>query len=287
MIERKLTGAKPAITLPKGTVDSQCHMYLPGFPALPGGPPNPPDPLPTPAMYRQMADWLGIDRVVITQGNAQQRDNGNLLACLAEMGDAARGVAVVDGETTDAEMQRLSDARIVGARVMDLPGGAVRLDELETVDALAAAHGWMLAVQFDGSDILEHEKRLSSLKCRWILDHHGKFFRGADPDGAEIAAVKRLIDTGKCWFKLAGCYESSLTGGPDYADIAANARAIAAHAPERLLWGTNWPHNLAKTTEEYPDEGQLLDTVLGWLDEDTRQKALVTNPQDLFGFPPV
>ena len=285
MIERKLTGEKPAITLPKGTVDSQCHMYLPGFPALPGGPPNPPDPLPTPAMYRQMADWLGIDRVVITQGSAQQRDNGNLLACLAEMGDAARGVAVVDGETTDAEMQSLSDARIVGARVMDLPGGAVGLDELETVDALAAAHGWMLAVQFDGSDILEHEKRLSSLKCRWILDHHGKFFRGADPNGAEIAAVKRLIDTGKCWFKLAGCYESSLTGGPDYADIAANARAIAAHAPERLLWGTNWPHNLAKTTEEYPDDGQLLDTVLGWLDEDTRQKALVTNPQDLFGFP--
>lgn len=287
MIERKLTGAKPAITLPKGTVDSQCHMYLPGFPALPGGPPNPPDPLPTPAMYRQMADWLGIDRVMITQGNAQQRDNGNLLACLAEMGDAARGVAVVDSETTDAEMQRLSDARIVGARIMDLPGGAVGLDELETVDALAAAHGWMLAVQFDGSDILEHEKRLSSLKCRWILDHHGKFFRGADPNGAEIAAVKRLIDTGKCWFKLAGCYESSLTGGPDYADIAANARAIASHAPERLLWGTNWPHNLAKTSQEYPDDGQLLDTVLGWLDGDTRQKALVTNPQDLFGFPPV
>ena len=287
MIERKLSGAAPAIALPRGTVDSQCHMYLPGYPALPGGPPNPPDPLPTPAMYRQMADWLGIDRVIVTQGNAQQGDNANLLACLAEMGDMARGVAVIDETTSEAEMARLSDAGIVGARIMDLPGGAVGLDRLEAVDAKAAAHGWVLAVQFDGSDIQDHESRLMALKSRWILDHHGKFFRGADPDGPEIAAVRRLIDTGRCWYKMAGCYESSRTGGPDFADIAAITRVIAAHAPDRLIWGTNWPHNLAKTTEDYPDDGALLDTVLGWISPETRQLALVDTPQALFGLTPL
>ncbi len=96
--------------------------------------------------------------------------------------------------------------------------------------------------------------------------------------------MKRLIDGGRCWFKLAGCYESSLTGAPEFADIAANSREIAAHAPDRLLWGTNWPHNLAKTTAEYPDDGVLLDTVLGWLDAGTRQKAVVDNPMEFFGF---
>lgn len=284
MIDRKLTGTPPAIRLPEGAIDSQCHMYLPGYPALPGGPGNPPDPLPTPAMYRQMADWIGISRVVVTQGNAQQRDNSCLLACLAELGDMARGVVVIDADTTEADLDRLSAAGIVGARIMDLPGGAVGLSELEPVAAKAAARGWVLAVQFNGSDILDHEARLAALPCDWILDHHGKFFRGATPDGPEIAAVKRLIDTGRCWFKLAGCYESSLSGGPDYADIAAVTRSIAAHAPDRLIWGTNWPHNLAKTTEEYPDDAALTDTVLGWLDEETRRLCLTVTPARLFGF---
>lgn len=283
MIERRLTGPKPAISLPEGAVDSQCHMYLPGFPALPGGPPNPPGALPTPDQYRQLMDWLGIGRVIVTQGNAQQADNANLVACVAAMEGLARGVGVITPATSDTEMQYLSNAGILGARIMDLPGGAIGLADIEEVDARAAAFGWVLAVQFDGSDILEHEERLAALKSRWVFDHHGKFFRGAAPDGPEIAATKRLIDRGNCWFKFAGCYESSQTGGPDFADIRENARAIAAHAPERLLWGTNWPHNLAKTTEEYPDDGALLDTVLGWLDEEIRRRALVTNPQEFFG----
>ena len=284
MLDRKLTGTPPSIRLPAGAIDTQCHIYMPGYPALPGGPGNPPDPLPTPDMYRQMADWIGISRVVVTQGNAQQGDNSCLLASLAELGDIARGVAVIDGQTSDQEMDRLSAAGIVGTRIMDLPGGAVGLSELEAVDAKAADHGWVMAVQFDGSDILEHEDRLAALKSNWILDHHGKFFRGATADGPEIDAVKRLIDGGRCWYKLAGCYESSQTGAPDYADIAATTRAIAAYAPDRLVWGTNWPHNLAKTADEYPDDGALADTVLGWLDEKTREMTLVDTPARLFGF---
>jgi D-galactarolactone isomerase len=283
-MDRKLTGAPPAIRLPEGAIDTQCHMYMPGFPALPGGPGNPPDPLPTPDMYLQMAKWIGISRVVVTQGNAQQGDNSCLLACLAALGERARGVAVIDRDTSEAELDRLSAAGIVGARIMDLPGGAVGLSQLEEVDAKAAARDWVLAVQFDGSDILEHEERLAGLKSRWILDHHGKFFKGAAPDSPQADAVRRLLDGGRCWYKLAGCYESSLTGGPDYADIAAMTRAMAAHAPDRLIWGTNWPHNLAKTAAEYPDDGALTDTVLGWLDEDTMIRTVRDTPAALFGF---
>lgn len=286
MIERKLTGERPSIRLPKGTIDTQTHIYLPGHPAIEPGPPVP-EGLPGPDDYRQVMAWLGIDRVVVTQGNAHQRNNENLLAALEAMGPVARGVAVIDRSTSDAELERLHAAGVRGARIMDLPGGAVGFDVLEAVDAKASSLGWVVAVQFDGSHIGRYADRLAVLKCRYIIDHHGKFFSGVTPQSPQISALKRLIDHGNCWFKFAAAYESSRSGGPDYADIAAVARDIAAHAPERIIWGTNWPHNLAKSTADYPDDGALADTVLSWFDSDeSRHLALVQNPESLFDFQP-
>ncbi len=283
-IIRTFEGRSPRVAVPRGTIDTQMHMYLPGFPQQVGGPPVP-EGTPGPDEYRRLMNWLGIDRVVITQGNAHQRDNGNLIACLRAMGAIARGVAVITRDTPLDELQELCDVGVVGARIMDLPGGAVDLSHLEEVDSLAQELGWCIAAQLDGSNILDHEARLGAIKSRWILDHHGKFFAGVTPDSPQIAALKRLIDKGNCWFKFAGCYESSRSGGPDFEDIAAVARDIATYAPNRIIWGTNWPHNNAKTTEEYPDDADLMDTVLSWLPSDeARRKALVTNPEELFGF---
>jgi D-galactarolactone isomerase len=285
MLIRKFDGEPPRTRVPAGTVDTQMHMYLDGFPAQAGGPPLPHG-IPGPDEYRRLMNWLGIDRVVITQGNAHQKDNGNLIACLRQMGALARGVAVISAKTSDAELRDLSDAGVTGARIMDLPGGAIGLSELAIVDTRAAALNWCVAVQFDGSNILDHEEKLSAIKSRWIFDHHGKFFAGVTPDSPQIDALKRLIDRGNCWFKFAGCYESSRTGGPAYADIAAVAQAVAEHAPERIIWGTNWPHNLAQRSEDYPDDAALFDTVLSWLPSDAaRRLALVSNAEAVFGFP--
>lgn len=285
MIKRRYTGRAPTTALPRGAVDTQLHVYHRGHPAQPGGP-DLPEGLPGLPEYRQVMDWLGIDRFVITQGNAHQRDNANVVSALAEAGEIARGVAVIDAGTPEAEMESLSNAGIVGARIMDLPGGAVGLDALEDVDARAFAAGWMMAVRFDGSDIAERYELLANLRARWVFDHHGKFFRGARPNGPEVEMVKKLIDRGNCWFKFAGCYESSRTGGPHYSDIAAVANAIARHAPERIIWGTNFPHNAATRTEEYPDDAALLETVLSWFpDSHGVHRALVANPEELFGFP--
>lgn len=280
---RPLSGDKPSITLPKGAIDTQMHAYMPGYPALPGGPGLPAGDLPTPEQYRQFMDWIGIERVIVTQGMAHQLDNNNLVACLERFGDIAWGVAMIDASTSETELDRLSATRVCGARIMNLPGGAANLTKLEEVDAIAASRGWMIAIQFDGSDILDYEERLSKLKSRWVLDHHGKFFCGVTPDSPQVQATKRLIDGGRCWFKFAGVYESSKTGGPDFADVAAVARAIAAHAPERIVWGSNWPHNMARAQADYPDDAALADTVLGWLpDEKARRLALVDNPEELF-----
>lgn len=282
MLTRTLSGNPPATALPAGAIDTQTHMYLPGYAAAPGAVPLPQD-LPSPDDYRRLMAWIGNERVVITQGNAHGRNNANLLACLDAMGSAARGVGIIDGSTSDAELGRLADHGVVGARIMDLPGGAVGFDELGAVDAKAVAMDWCLAVQFDGSDILAHEERLTALASRWILDHHGKFYSGVAADGPEVDAVKRLIDKGQCWFKFSGCYESSKQGGPLYEDIGEVARVISAYAPERIIWGSNFPHNSAKTTAEYPNDAALLDLAMSWLpDEESRRKCLLDNPQELF-----
>nr|WP_236001036.1 amidohydrolase family protein [Agrobacterium leguminum] len=263
------------------------HLYLRHYPALPGGPGLPPGALPGPQDYRSLMQWLGIDRVIITQGNAHQRDNGNTLACVAEMGEAARAVVIIDAGTTEKDMEKLAAAGAVGARIMDLPGGAVNLSELEAVDERAHAADWMVAVQFDGNTLLDHLPRLQNIRSRWVFDHHGKFFKGIRTDGPEMAALLKLIDCGNLWFKFAGVYESSRESWP-YEDVAAFSRVIAAHAPERIVWGTNWPHNSIRETAAYPDDARLAELILGWLpDEAARHRALVENPEALFKLPPV
>lgn len=115
---RQLSGTSPQPVFPKGAVDTQMHMYLPGYPALPGGPGLPPGTLPGPEDYRRLMQWLGIDRVIVTQGNAHLRDNGNTLACVAEMGEAARAVVIIDASTSEKDMEKLAAAGAVCARTM-------------------------------------------------------------------------------------------------------------------------------------------------------------------------
>ena len=101
-----------------------------------------------------------------------------------------------------------------------------------------------------------------------------------------LPAGRGLIDRGNLWFKFAGVYESSRESWP-YEDVAAFSRVIAAHAPERIVWGTNWPHNSIRETSAYPDDARLAELVLGWLPDDAaRQRALVDNPEALFKLPP-
>jgi D-galactarolactone isomerase len=282
MTFRRYTGHPPRHALPTGSIDTQLHLYLPDYPADPNGPAIPAG-CPGPAEYRQVMGWLGISRCVVTQGNAHQFDNENLIAALAAMGDIARGVAVITCETPNAELERLHAAGIRGARIMDLPGGATGLSHLEEIDARAAEMGWVLAVQFDGSRICEEETRLANLQSNWILDHHGKIFSGAAPDGQEAAAIQRLLDKGRCHFKLAGIYESAKRPAPTFEDVSAYTRVITAHAPERIVWGTNFPHNQATSAETYPDDAALLDLAFSWLPTDAaRQLAFVENPERLF-----
>ncbi|MES1955378.1 amidohydrolase family protein [Salinisphaera hydrothermalis] len=280
---RPLDGPAPKLAMPKGATDCHIHVYLDGHAPQPGGPPI--AELATPADYAVVQRRLGLERVVITQSNAYQFDNGATIAGLKAMGsEVARGVVVVGPDTSEAELADFDALGVRGARIMNLPGGAVGVGGIPNVEARIRPFGWHLMVQFDGREIEHHRAALEAIETDYIIDHIGKFLEPVAADDTRVDTLLRLIDRGNAWFKVAGLYETSRAGAPDFADVAGIARRVIAHAPERVIWGSNWPH-VGVARENYPDDAVLLDNLADLADEATRRRILVDNPATLYGFP--
>ncbi len=269
---------RPTTKLPEGAWDCHLHIFPPNFPSVGSGPSVPPG---TVALedYRAVMDRLGIERALVVQPNAYQANNEALVSTLDALGDGARGVAAVAPGTPMAELERLHAAGVRGARIMDLGGGAVPLRQLPEVAAMISPLGWRLVVQFDGSAIREHEAMLSAIEGEWVLDHHGKFLSGIGE--GDIETVKRLMDSG-CVMKFAAPYEWSAAGEPGFEDVAEISRTFVAHRPDRVIWGSNWPH-LLNAPGDKPDDAALLDTVAGWIPPEHHEAVFVTTPERLFG----
>jgi D-galactarolactone isomerase len=136
----------------------------------------------------------------------------------------------------------------------------------------------------DGRELHTRAPLLQNLPCELVIEHIGKFFEPVGVDHAGFQALLRLLDSGRCWVKLSGAYMMSKSGPPLYEDIGVLAKALVKHAPDRMVWATNWPHPMA-TREAIPDDAQLLDLLLDWApDESTRRRILVDNPDVLYGF---
>jgi D-galactarolactone isomerase len=228
-------------------------------------------------------ETLGIDRVVVVQPSAYGKDNSCTLHAIAELGPIARGVAVVDTETTDQELDRLTAAGIRGVRFHMLPGGVLPWDILEEMAARVEAFGWHVQLQMDGRNLPEREEMLSRLPGALVIDHTGKFLEPVPVDHPGFRTLLRLLDNGRVWVKLSAPYETSIVGAPSYADVGTLAKALIAAAPERMLWASNWPHPSAQ--DNPPDDAMLMGTLLEWMgDEATRHRILVDNPANLYGF---
>ncbi|HVI92149.1 MAG TPA: amidohydrolase family protein [Dongiaceae bacterium] len=279
---RPLTGPAPRLKAPAGATDCHMHVYLDGFSAQPGGPPI--AELATLADYAIMQRRLGLERVVIVQSNAYQFDNGSTLAGLRQIGkERARAVIAVSPEMTVKDLQALDAVGVRGARIMNLPGGAVKIAEMKPVERLAREIGWHLIVQFSGREIVQHLDALRAVEINYIIDHIGKFTPPVPADDPRVDDILRLIDRGNAWFKICGAYETSLTGRPDFADVEPMAKRIIAHAPDRVIWGSNWPH-VGVPRPAYPDDAELLDLLRDWASPAVCQKILVDNPAKLYGF---
>lgn len=279
---RVFTGPKPKLVLPKGACDTHIHFYDDRYQTLPNTPTPPAVGI---AEYKQVMDWLGIERVIVVQANAYGDDNRLVMDSTATLGhDKARAVVVVKPGVADTELDRLTKGGARGIRVMNLLGGTLKLDVAEEMAARIKPHGWSMLLQLNGRELPEHEAMIKRLPVRVIIDHVGKFIDPVPVDHPSFQCLLRLIDTGNVWVKLAGWYETSLNGKPNYEDVGALAKTLVKHAPERMIWATNFPHAQADKFG-YPDESKLLDLLLDWApNEADRKKIFVDNPAELYGF---
>mgnify|MGYP000250214482 CR=1 FL=1 len=283
MKPRVLSGPPPRLTLPPKATDTHMHVYDDRFPGREGGPPKPPLPA-TLDDYKKLQRWLGLERVVFVQGAAYQFDNACLLDALERFQGEAFGIAVVRPDVDEATLEDLTRRGVRGARIMHLPGGAVGLGDLLAIDARTRAFGWSPIVQFDGRDIAGYRPILEQISGDYVIDHAGKFLEPVTVDAPEFKTLLRLIDRGNCYVKISACYETSKDGPPGYADVGALSRALIAHAPERMLYATNWPH-VSLPIDNQPDDRGLLDLMLDWAPDDkVRQLIFVDNPARLYGF---
>ncbi|WP_158818082.1 amidohydrolase family protein [Methylocapsa sp. S129] len=276
---------RPKTTAPAGATDSHIHIYDSRFTAASNAALRPPDA--SVDEYRLLQQRLGVSRVVVVQPSTYGTDNSCTLDAVAQFGPTvARGVAVVDTSVTDAELRRL-DAHGVRAIRFNLVmrGGTTTVDMLEPLSKRVHELDWHVQIHMTADQIAQSEDLFTRLASPLLFDHRGRIPPEAGVRHPAYAVLRKLLDAGRTWVKLSSAYQDSKLGPPTYADIAPVAKAFAQAAPERMLWGSDWPHPTEKAGDK-PDDAILFDLLADWTPEPSaRQRILVDNPAELFGFP--
>jgi len=232
--------------------------------------------------YQALHRVLGIERAVIVQPSVHGTDNAVTLDGIAGYGPNARGVAVVDSDISDSELQRLHDGGIRGVRLNLLFGGGVGLPALEPLAQRIAPMGWHVQLLLDARDLVDLAPRLARAGVPLVVDHMGHMKTGHGVRHPGFQALLGLVSDGVCWVKLSGNYRIS-GDGPPYRDAIPFARALIEAAPQHMVWGTDWPH--PALTGFMPNDGDLLDAIDDYAPEaPLKQAILVDNPATLYGF---
>lgn len=284
---------KPAGTAPEGACDAHMHVYDRRF-ALYGSPDAMLDKA-TAGDYRMLQQRIGTQRTVVVQPRIHGTDNSVTLDAIRALGPArTRGIAVVRPDVADAELERLHAGGIRGIRfTLYTPANATT--DFSMVEPLAQrvhALGWHVQLHWSADQIAAHADLLARLPCTIVFDHLARLPLPAlpAPSGAQphpaFRIVSRLCDNGRTWIKLSGAYLDSKTGAEGgYADTLGIARAWVRKAPERVVWGSDWPH-LTEPVAAKPDDAVLFDLLSRWVpDEAARTRVLVDNPALLYDFP--
>ena len=270
-------------TMPPGVCDTHLHVYDHRFPTSPTALLRPSDA--GLADYATVQAELSVERVVVVQPTTYGLDNRCQLDAVARFDGDARAVVVVDDTTDDAELSRLTEDGARGARFHMLPGGAVPWSSLRSVADRIVDHGWHVQLQMNGRELPDRMGELLALPTPMVIDHVGRFMPPVTIDDPAFHAVLRLLDTGRCWVKLSAPYESTLDGAPIYPAVADLAYRMVDHAPQRMLWATNWPH----PGQTDPPTPRCLAALRDeWLPTDAlRRQVLVDNPCEVYGFDPI
>ena len=272
-----------AFSMPTGACDAHCHVFGPAsrFPYAAGRSYTPPD-----AGFEQLTALhrrMGLSRAVIVQASCHGTDNAAMVDALRRGEGRYAGVAMIEEDCSDGEIEQLHLVGVRGARfnfVRHLGGGDI--GAFERTARRVASFGWHMVVHFDATDIAELSDVLMRLPCPFIIDHMARVPAAAGLTQPPFAGLLRLLDDERAWVKISGAERLSATGGPGYDDVVPQACALIDAAGDRILWGTDWPHpNVA----DMPDDGDLVDLLAAYApDEVDRHRILVDNPQQLYDF---
>lgn len=273
----------PKLKAPPNAADCHMHIYDPArFPMPPSRRVAPTHA--AVAEYRLLQKRIGTTRVVVVQPRNYATDNRVTVDAIARLGPDARGVAVLHPTVSDAELTRLQDAGIRGIRFsLDDPATAVVTpDMVEPLAKRVTDLGWHVQFNVAGEQIVALAEVFRRLPTTMVFDHLAHPSLPAGIEDASHAIVRRLIDRGRTWVKLSGAYSNSAIG-PPYPEAARIAQAFVRAAPERLVWGSDWPHPGVLTNK--PNDALLFDLLMDWApDVATRNRILVQNPETLYGF---
>ncbi|OBW94956.1 2-pyrone-4,6-dicarboxylate hydrolase [Gallibacterium salpingitidis] len=285
------TPSKPKLQLPKGAVDAHCHVFGPGdiFPYAPERKYTPCD-APKEKLFA-LRDLLGFERNVIVQATCHGADNRALVDALESANGKARGVATVRRDVTNDELQALHQAGVRGVRfnfvkrLVDAPPK----DTLMEIAQKIAPLGWHIVIYFEADDLKEYWDFFTSLPTTVVVDHMGRPDVTKPVDGEEFELFIKLMREHKNFWSKVSCPERLSKTGPKalngeqhaYVDVVPFARRLVQEFPDRVLFGTDWPHPNLK--DHMPDDGLLVDYVAQIApSEEERQRLLVDNPMRLY-----
>ena len=278
--------SRPVFRLPPGSVDAHCHVFGPGslFPFAPERKYTPCDA--SAAQLFALRDFLGFERNVVVQATCHGADNRALVDALERSGGMARGIATVREDISDADLEALHDAGVRGVRfnfvkrlVDTTPRGT-----LVRIAHRIALLGWHTVIYFEAADLADLYDFISTLPTTVVVDHMGRPDVTKSPDGPEFGLFLRLLaESRHIWSKVTCPERLSVSGPPGYADVIPFARSVVERFPDRVLWGTDWPHPNLKS--HMPDDGKLVDFIPRIAPTAAlQQKLLVDNPQRLYWY---
>jgi len=274
---------KPAFLLPRGACDTHVHIWGPfdRFPLAKGAPYTPPER--TSDDLLALHERLGVDRAVIVQTTVYKADNRAMLDGIARSNGRWRGVALIDESFDDAAFRALHEGGVRGVRfgfVKHL-GGVPDLALVRRTAARIAPMGWHLVLHLDAGNIPDFLEFFGEFSLPVVVDHMGRVPVRDGLDQTPFRLLLELLRRPNWWVKVSGAERISETG-PPFTDAIPFALRLIAAAPDRVLWGTDWPHPNVRWE---PDEADLVDLLPHFADAAALQQLLVDNPARLYGFP--
>ena len=277
-----LNPRKPAFAMPAGATDCHAHVFGAREKYAWAG-----DRLYTPPPvflkdYIAMLDALGSARGVIVQSGVHGSNNDVLVDAIAQSNGRLRGIALIPEDISDAELDRLDAAGVRGFRANLVAGTGVQFDASRKLAARVARLGWHVQYLLDIEKFPDLDRVLDDFPVEVMIDHMGRPDTRGGTDAPGFQALIRLLKSGRGWSKLSAPYRTS-RDAPPYADITKFAQALVAAVPDRLVWGTDWPHVMLDTA--MPNTALFADLLTTWVpDAATRKRILVDNPARLYDF---